>query len=71
MDTRLLIKTKTQSSVLMKCSIKEGANSFFLPFCYQIHTAVHVCPGCKESQFYSLPFGKAVVSMYQPKSYFN
>ena len=66
MDTRLLIKTKTQSSVLMKCSIKE-----FYPFCYQIHTAVHVCPGCKESQFYSLPFGKAVVSMYQPKSYFN
>ena len=25
MDTRLLIKTNTQSSVLMKCSIKEGA----------------------------------------------
>ena len=21
-------------------------------------------PGCKESQFYSLPFGKAVASMY-------
>ena len=25
MDTRLLIKTNTQSSVLVKCSIKEGA----------------------------------------------
>ena len=27
--------------------------------------------GCKESQFYSLPFGQAVASMYQPESRFN
>ena len=27
--------------------------------------------GCKESQFYSLPFGWAVASMYQPESHFN
>ena len=27
--------------------------------------------GCKESQFYSLPFGQAVTSMYQPESHFN
>ena len=26
---------------------------------------------CKESQFYSLPFGQAVASMYQPESDFN
>ena len=24
-------------------------------------------PGCKESQFYSLPFGQAVASMSSPK----
>ena len=28
-------------------------------------------PGCKESQFYSLPFGQAVASMYYPTSHFN
>ena len=27
--------------------------------------------GCKESQFYSLPFGQAVASMYWPESHFN
>ena len=27
--------------------------------------------GCKESQFYSLPFGQAVASMHQPTSHFN
>ena len=27
--------------------------------------------GCKESQFYSLPFGQAVASMYWPTSHFN
>ena len=27
--------------------------------------------GCKESQFYSLPIGQAVASMYQPKSHIN
>ena len=25
----------------------------------------------KESEFYSLPFGQAVASMYQPKSHFS
>ena len=24
-----------------------------------------MCAGCKESQFYSLPFGQAVTSMYK------
>ena len=27
--------------------------------------------GCKESHFYSLPFGQAEVSIYQPKHHFN
>ena len=27
--------------------------------------------GCKESQFYSLSFGQAVASMYQPTSHFS
>ena len=27
--------------------------------------------GCKESQFYSLPFGQAVASTYWPKSHFK
>ena len=30
-----------------------------------------VWAGCKESQFYSQPFGQAVASMYQPTSHFN
>ena len=37
--------------------IKQLGNSFVFCESYQ-------APGCKESQFYSLPFGQAVASMY-------
>ena len=37
--------------------IKQLGNSFVFCECYQ-------APGCKESQFYSLPFGQAVAGMY-------
>ena len=37
--------------------IKQLGNSFAFCESYQ-------APGCKESQFYSLPFGQAVASMY-------
>ena len=39
-----------------------------------INSRIHlfsIRSGCKESQFYNLPFGQAVVRMYQPKSHFN
>ena len=39
-------------------------NKIFLNFFFNF-------AGCKESQFYSLPFGQAVVSMYYLKSHFN
>ena len=32
---------------------------------------MHIPPGCKESQFYSLPFTQAVASINQPTSHFN
>ena len=28
-------------------------------------------PGCKENHFYSLPFGQAEASIYQPRRHFN
>ena len=30
-----------------------------------------VVSGCKESRFYSLPFGQAEANIYQPKRHFN
>ena len=37
----------------------------------KIQWAACLLSGCKESQFYSLPFGQAVASLYQPTSHFN
>ena len=49
-------------------------NIFVFLFFYQV-SLVTICKysqtGCKESQFYSLPFGQAVASMYWPESHFN
>ena len=40
-------------------------------FYYSIKIIPANSTGCKESQFYSLPFGQAVASIYQPTSHFN
>ena len=34
------------------------------PIIPELTFSVEGSPGCKESQFYSLPFGQAVTSMY-------
>ena len=39
--------------------------------CNICRSKIVVTAGCKESQFYILPFGQAVASMYQPTSHFN
>ena len=53
---------KIGSPVLCPVSVCE-------PFC-RISSKVKRNPdaGCKESRFYSLPFGQVVASMYWPKS---
>ena len=35
-----------------------------IQFWYFYEVILHLLAGCKESQFYSLPFGQAVASMY-------
>ena len=42
---------------------EEGNNSLKTKKCFTT--------GCKESQFYSQPFGQAVASMYYPTSHFK
>ena len=40
----------------------------FVLFCFFIRTLL---AGCKENHFYSLPFGQAKASIYQPRHHFN
>ena len=53
--------------------MEEGDELTYDRSAYEMYHAVstHVNSGYKESQFYSLPFGLAVASMYSPKHHFN
>ena len=53
----LSLRCHVADNTLSGQEIKQLGNSFVFCEHYQ-------APGCKESQFYSLPFGQAVASMY-------
>ena len=46
----------------MENSFSTPPHLLFLAASYDLHAVLF--SGCKESQFYSLPFGQAVASMY-------
>ena len=68
--------TKHTSPVLLcKTIIMQALKPFPVICCYEWQGWIGLkfvkVAGCKESQFYSLPFGQAVASMYWPTSHFN
>ena len=73
MDIEFDFKGDPVGGVITKCKLILFTSKWmhctlvfvFIGLCSPLYIATVVAnPGCKESQFYSLPFGQVVASMY-------